>query len=403
MNLILLFLALSLLIANFWIRSLSNDKRATKQSLKADFTKLPANSSLPFDYGYCYVLWNLLIGSAIFFLPLLVIQKSVFLFAILVANFFYLRFLRQKNFNVKKHCEKIHIAILSLAAILGIVITLVITASILVEAVKFFKLVSPLEFFFGTNWQPQMAMTAEQEVGQSSFGIVPVFLGTLLITLIAMAVAFPIGIMAAIYLANYAKTSTRNWLKPTIEILAGVPTVVYGYFAVIAVAPLFKKFFTSLGLEISSESALAAGFVMGIMIIPFVLSLADDAFNSVPQSLKDGALALGSTKSEVIKKVVLPTAMPGLIAAIILAVSRAIGETMIVVMAAGLVANLTFNPLSSVTTATAQIVTLLTGDQEFNSPKTLSAFALALSLFVLTFILNSIALSVSKFFKKKYG
>lgn len=295
------------------------------------------------------------------------------------------------------------IGILSITAGIGIFITVIITASILIEALKFFKLVSPIEFFFGTEWNPQMAMNAEQEVGKSSFGIIPVFLGTVLITLIAMAVAFPIGIMAAIYLANYTSSRTRNWLKPIIEILAGVPTVVYGYFAVIAVAPLFKKIFSMIGFEISSESALAAGFVMGIMIIPFILSLADDAFNSVPQSLKDGALALGSTKSEVIKKVILPTAMPSLIAAIILAISRAIGETMIVVMAAGLVANLTFNPLSSVTTATAQIVTLLVGDQEFNSPKTLSAFALALALFILTFLLNSIALGMTKFFKKKYG
>ena len=246
-----------------------------------------------------------------------------------------------------------------------------------------------------------MAITTEQEVGKSSFGIIPVFLGTLLITLVAMIVAIPTGIMSAIYLSFYAKQKTRDILKPVLEILAGVPTVVYGYFAVTLIAPFFKNFFNGFGVEISSESALSAGFVMGIMIIPFVLSLTDDAINSVPQSLKDGALALGSTKSEMIKKVVLVSAMPSIVGAIILAVSRAIGETMIVVMSAGLIAKLSFNPLDSVTTATAQIVTLLVGDQEFNSPKTLSAFALALTLFIFTFVLNIIALAVIKKYKNR--
>jgi phosphate transport system permease protein len=248
-----------------------------------------------------------------------------------------------------------------------------------------------------------MAITSEQEVGASAFGIIPVFLGTLLITLIAMIVAVPLGIMGAIYLCLYAKARTRDYLKPILEILAGVPTVVYGYFAVITVAPFFKSFFANFGLNIASESALAAGFVMGVMIIPFVLSLTDDALNAVPESLKDASLAMGSTKSEMIKKVALPAATPSIVGAVILAVSRAIGETMIVVMAAGLVAKLTFNPLDSVTTATAQIVTLLVGDQEFNSPKTLAAFALALTLFIFTFVFNIVALVVIKNYKKKYG
>lgn len=308
-----------------------------------------------------------------------------------------------KNFNPKKHVENVGKFVLSLTAGIGVLITIIITASILVEALRFFEKVNPLEFLFGTSWNPQMAITSEQEVGKTSFGSLPVFLGTLLITLIAMAVAIPVGIMGAIYLCLYAKRKTRDYLKPIVEILAGVPTVVYGYFAVTAVAPFFKNVFAAIGIDIASESALAAGFVMGIMIIPFVLSLVDDALNAVPQALKDGALALGSTKSEMIKKVVLPSATPSIIGAIILAVSRAIGETMIVVMAAGLVAKLSFNPLDSVTTATAQIVTLLVGDQEFNSPKTLSAFALALTLFVLTFIFNVIALAIIKNYKKKYG
>ncbi len=307
------------------------------------------------------------------------------------------------NLRLRRKIESAGVLALSATAGIGILITVAVTVSILFEALRFFDLVNPFDFLFGTSWNPQMAMTAEQEVGSSSFGSVPVFLGTLLITLVAMLVAVPLGIMGAINLSFYSKAKTRNYLKPILEILAGVPTVVYGYFAVIFVAPFFKYFFASLGIEVASESALAAGFVMGIMIIPFVLSLTDDALNSVPQVLKDGALALGSTKSEMIRKVVLPAATPSIVGALILAISRAIGETMIVVMAAGLVAKLTFNPLDSVTTATAQIVTLLVGDQEFNSPKTLAAFALALTLFVVTFIFNIVALAVIKNYKKKYG
>ncbi len=248
-----------------------------------------------------------------------------------------------------------------------------------------------------------MAISEDQSVGQSAFGFIPVFLGTLLIATISMSVAIPLGIMGAVYLTMYAKNSTRDVLKPILEILAGIPTVVYGYFAVTTIGPFLKNLFDLFSIKIASESALNAGFVMGIMIIPFILSLTDDALKAVPQSLKDGALAMGSTKSEMIKKVVLPAATPSIVGAIILGVSRAIGETMIVTMAAGLVANLTFNPLDSVTTATAQIVTLLVGDQEFDSPKTLAAFALALTLFVLTFIFNIVALSVIKSYKKKYS
>lgn len=262
-------------------------------------------------------------------------------------------------------------------------------------------MVNIFDFLFGTKWNPQMAVHSEQAVTESHFGMIPVILGTLLITTIAIVIAFPIGIMSAIYLGFYARPKTRDYLKPVLEILAGVPTVVYGYFAVIVVAPFLKNIFGSVGIDIASESAFGAGFVMGIMIIPFILSLSDDAFNSVPQYLKDGALALGSTKSEMIKKVVFQTAMPSVIGAFILAVSRAIGETMIVTMAAGLVAKMSFNPLDSVTTATAQIVTLLVGDQEFNSSKTLAAFALALVLFVLTFIFNIIALVVMKRYAKR--
>ena len=360
-------------------------------------------SSLPIHYIYCFVLWSVVIAAALILSPASLTGKSIIFTVFAIIIFFLSRFAFEKNFNSKKHIEGISKLTLSITAGIGILITAITTISILFEALKFFKLISPLDFLFGTIWNPQMAVTAEQSVGNSSFGIVPVFLGTLLITLIAMLVAVPVGIMAAIYLCLYARSKVRDYLKPILEILAGVPTVVYGYFAVITIAPFFKNIFAQFGIEIASESALAAGFVMGVMIIPFVLSLTDDALNSVPQSLKDGALALGSTKSEMIKKVVLPSAMPSIVGAIILAVSRAIGETMIVVMAAGLVAKMSFNPLDSVTTATAQIVTLLVGDQEFNSPKTLAAFALALTLFVFTFIFNIIALVVIKNYKKKYG
>jgi phosphate transport system permease protein len=360
-------------------------------------------NSLPLHYAYCYALWTVLCVIIVYTAPLPSLAKWIFAPVFILANFWLIKKFYQKNFNAKNHFESVATAGLAGVTGIGILITVIITASILFESIRFFEMVNPLEFLFGTSWNPQMAMTTEQEVGKSAFGIVPVFLGTLLITLIAMLVSVPLGIMGAIYLCLYAKARSRDYLKPVLEILAGVPTVVYGYFAVIFVAPLFKDIFALIGVDIASESALAAGFVMGVMIIPFVLSLTDDALNAVPQAMKDGALAMGSTKSEMIKKVVLPSAMPSIVGAVILAVSRAIGETMIVVMAAGLVAKLTFNPLDSVTTATAQIVTLLVGDQEFNSPKTLAAFALALTLFIFTFIFNIVALIVIKNYKKKYG
>ena len=399
MQFLLLSIVLVLIFASLLNRNIKNlrQESQTKNSKRLRF------SSLPIHYVYCFTLWSILIAAGIAFAPISAVLKYFLIAVFLIGNFFFIRFAYNKNFNSKNHIEGVWKIVLSTTAGIGILITAVTTISILFEALKFFEFVKVTDFLFGTTWNPQMAITAEQSVGQSSFGIVPVFLGTLLITLIAMLVAVPTGIMAAIYLCLYAHARVRDYLKPILEILAGVPTVVYGYFAVITIAPFFKTLFAQFGLNIASESALAAGFVMGVMIIPFVLSLTDDALNSVPQAMKDGALALGSTKSEMIKKVVLPSAMPSIIGAIILAVSRAIGETMIVVMAAGLVAKLTFNPLASVTTATAQIVTLLVGDQEFNSPKTLAAFALALTLFIFTFIFNIVALVVIKNYKKKYG
>ena len=249
------------------------------------------------------------------------------------------------------------------------------------------------DFLFGLQWSPQTAIRADQVGSSGAFGIVPLVTGTLLITFIAMLIAGPIGLFAAIYMAEYATPRFRAIAKPILEILAGIPTVVLGFFAALTVAPNIRAAGVSLGLNVASESALAAGVVMGMMIIPFVSSLSDDVINAVPQSMRDGSYAMGATNSETIKKVVLPAALPGIVSAFMLAISRAVGETMIVVMAAGLAGNLTFNPLEAVTTFTVQIKTILVGDQEFDSAKTLSAFALGFVLFFFTLMLNVIALA----------
>lgn len=287
-------------------------------------------------------------------------------------------------------------------SLLAIFTTVGIVLSVLFEAVRFFKIIPVQEFLFGLEWSPQMAIRADQVGGSGAFGAIPVFVGTALISFIAMVVAVPIGLMAAIFMSEYASRRFRAVAKPLMEILAGIPTVVYGFFAALTVAPFIRDMGGSVGLSVSSESALAAGLVMGIMIIPFVSSLSDDVINAVPQSLRDGALALGSTPSETVKKVVLPAALPGIVGSVLLAMSRAIGETMIVVMAAGLSANLTLNPFETVTTVTVQIVTLLIGDQEFDSPKTLAAFALGLVLFVVTLCLNIFALHVVRKYREQY-
>jgi phosphate transport system permease protein len=252
------------------------------------------------------------------------------------------------------------------------------------------------------QWSPQTAIRADQTGASGSFGAVPIFAGTMLITVIAMLVAAPLGLMSAIYMSEYASPRVRAVAKPLLEVLAGVPTVVYGFFAALTAAPFIRGFGEGIGLDVSSESALAAGVVMGVMIIPFVSSLSDDVMNAVPQSLRDGSYALGATRSETIRQVVVPAALPGIVGALMLAISRAIGETMIVVMAAGLAANLTANPFEAVTTVTVQIVTLLVGDQEFDSSKTLAAFALGLVLFFVTLTLNVIALRVVRKYREKY-
>ena len=306
------------------------------------------------------------------------------------------------DLRARNHVEKVITVFLIACSCVAILTTLGIILSILYEALRFFKTVSPLEFLFGLKWSPQLAIRADQVGASGSFGAVPLLAGTLLISGIAMMVAVPVGLMSAIYMSEYAGRRFRAAVKPLMEILAGIPTVVYGFFAAITVAPFFRDVGTLLGLSVSSESALAAGLVMGIMIIPFVSSIADDVINAVPQTLRDGSYSLGATKSETIRQVVLPAALPGIVGGILLAVSRAIGETMIVVMAAGLSANLTVNPLKAVTTVTVQIVTLLVGDQEFDSPKTLAAFALGLLLFLVTLGLNVIALYVVRKYREQY-
>jgi len=337
-------------------------------------------------------------------------SKIVIIAAALIGSLTFAYRKIQKNNKARDDVEIILKVLLFTSSLVAILTTVGIIISLLFESLKFFSTINIFEFIFGTSWSPQRAfvrdasaITPEELLElQDAFGSVPLFAGTAFIALIAMCVAVPIGLFSGIYLAEYASTKVRKYSKPIIEILAGIPTVVYGFFAALTVGPFFRTLGESLGLTVSSESALAAGLIMGVMIIPYISSLSDDVINSVPQSLREGSYAIGATKSETIKKVVIPAALPGIIGSILLAVSRAIGETMIVVMAAGLAANLTINPLESTTTITTQIVMILVGDQEFDSPKTQAAFALGLTLFIATLILNYIALRVVKKYREKY-
>lgn len=306
------------------------------------------------------------------------------------------------RFRARNQVEAVITVFLVASSIVAILTTIGIVLSLIFEASRFFLQVSPLDFLFGLEWSPQIALRADQVGAAGRFGAVPLFVGTMLIAGIAMCVAMPVGLMAAIYMSEYAHPRVRAALKPILEILAGIPTVVYGFFAALTVAPFFRGLGDDAGLAISSESALAAGVVMGIMIIPFVSSLSDDVMTAVPQSMREGSLGLGATQAETIQRVVIPAALPGIIGGFLLATSRAIGETMIVVMAAGLAANLTANPFQAVTTVTVQIATLLVGDQEFDSPKTLAAFALGLVLFCVTLVLNVIALRIVTKYREQY-
>ena len=306
------------------------------------------------------------------------------------------------NSNRSKAMEKLIMIIMMACSLIAVLVTIGIVASLIFEAINFFQRIPFLDFVTGVKWSPQTALRVDQVAAEGAFGVIPLFTGTLLISAIAMLVATPLGLASAVYLAEYAERRTRDWIKPMLEILAGIPTVVYGFFAALTVAPFIRWTGGSMGLEVASESALAAGLVMGIMIIPLISSLSDDVINAVPQALRDASLGLGATQAETIRKVILPAAIPGIAGSLLLAASRAIGETMIVVMAAGLAANLTANPLESVTTITAQIVALLTGDQEFDSAKTLSAFALGLLLFAATLSLNYASLRIVKKYREQY-
>lgn len=305
------------------------------------------------------------------------------------------------GFAARTRIERIVMGGLLAASLLAILTTVGIVASLLYEASRFFRIVPLGDFLFGTHWSPQVIDARDPG---ASLGAVPLFWGTFFIgAVIAMAVAIPFGLMSAIYLTQYARPRTRRWMKPVLEVLAGVPTVVYGYFAALTVAPAVRDFAVAIGVDrASSESALAAGMVMGVMIIPFVSSMADDSLAAVPAAMRDGSLAMGATSSETIRRVLLPAALPGVVGGVLLAVSRAVGETMIVVMAASGVATLTANPFASTTTVTRQIVDLLTGEAEFDSPKTLAAFALGLTLFVVTLLLNIVALRVVKTYREAY-
>ncbi len=305
-------------------------------------------------------------------------------------------------FRARPRVERIVTGILIFCSVVAILTTIGIILSLFIEALRFFAKVPWYEFLFGLNWEPQISIREDQVAGAGAFGAIPVFTGTLLVALVAMLIAGPIGLLSAIYLSEYANEKVRKVVKPIMELLSGIPTVVYGFFAVLIVAPALSDLGSALGLDIAPNSAFAAGAVMGIMILPFVSSLSDDALRSVPNAMREGSYAMGATQAETIRQVLIAAALPGIVGGFLLAVSRAIGETMIVVMAAGLIANLTANPFEAVTTVTVQIVTLLIGDTSFDNPKTLAAFALGITLFVLTLCLNVIALRIVQKYRERY-
>ena len=334
-------------------------------------------------------------------------QASSWLLVVVVALVsaalvFFARSKVAAGFRARQGVERITLGLMIFCAVVAIFTTVGIVAALTYETFKFFQLVPLSEFLFGTNWEPQIPIREDQIAAEGAFGAVPVFLGTIVIATVALFVAVPVGLLTAIYLNEFAPHTFRKVVKPILEILAGVPTVVYGFFAILVVAPAIRDFGQSIGLDVASNTALAAGGVMGIMLIPFISSFADDALSAVPYSLRDGALALGATRGEMMMNVVFPAAIPGIVGGILLAVSRAIGETMIVVMAAGLIARMTINPLDSVTAVTVQIVTLLIGDTSFDDPKTLAAFALGMMLFIVTLVINVFALRIVRKYREIY-
>lgn len=330
---------------------------------------------------------------------------QMLLVTVLAVSLALLFFARRKvaaEFRARHGVERIVSGLIIFCSVVAVFVTIGIIASLMFETFRFFEKVSVVEFLFGSNWEPQIPLREDQVAAEGAFGWLPVMLGTLVITVVAMLLAVPVGLMSAIYLNEFAPKRFRSIAKPFLEILAGVPTVVYGFFAILVVAPAIRSFGQSIGLDVSPNTALAAGSVMGIMLIPFVSSFADDALSAVPQSLRDGALGLGATRAEMMISVLFPAAIPGIVGGVLLAVSRAIGETMIVVMAAGLIAKMTINPLDSVTTVTVQIVTLLIGDTSFDNPKTLAAFALGMMLFIVTLVINIFALRIVRKYREAY-
>jgi phosphate transport system permease protein len=306
------------------------------------------------------------------------------------------------DFRARQGFERIVHHLMVACSVAAIFVTIGIVASLSFETFRFFQMVPFWDFVLGTTWEPQIPIREDQIAAEGAFGMLPVFLGTLVIATVAMLIATPIGLLSAIYLHEFANHRVRAVVKPVLEILAGVPTVVYGFFAILVIAPALRNFGAEFGIPISSNTALAAGGVMGIMLIQFISSFADDALGAVPRSLRDGSLAVGATSAETVAKVLFPAAIPGIVGGVLLAVSRAIGETMIVVMAAGLIARMTINPLDSVTTVTVQIVTLLIGDTAFDNPKTLSAFALGMVLFLMTLVINVAALRIVRKYREIY-
>ncbi|MCF3973297.1 phosphate ABC transporter permease subunit PstC [Paracoccus sp. EGI L200073] len=306
------------------------------------------------------------------------------------------------EFRARQAVERIIYGLLIACSLFAIFVTVGIVLSLVFESIRFFQMVPITEFLFGTSWEPQIPIRADQIAAEGAFGWIPVLLGTLVITFVAITISVPVGLMSAIYLNEFASPGFRGIAKPLLEILAGIPTVVYGFFAILTVAPAIRAWGAALGIPVAPNTALAAGGVMAIMLIPFISSFADDALSAVPRSLRDGSMALGATRSETVLKVLFPAAIPGIVGGVLLAISRAIGETMIVVMAAGLIAKMTINPLDSVTTVTVQIVTLLIGDTAFDSPKTLAAFALGLMLFIVTLMINIVALRVVRKYRELY-
>ena len=324
---------------------------------------------------------------------------------VLVISLVLLIFARSRvdaDFRARQGVEGIVSGLMIFCSTVAIFTTIGIIVSLSYETLRFLDRVPLTEFLFGMNWEPQIPLREDQIAAEGAFGWIPVILGTIVITVVALLVAVPIGLFSAIYLNEFAPRKLRSVVKPVLEILAGVPTVVYGFFAILVVAPAIRNFGQSIGLDVAPNTALAAGGVMGIMLIPFISSFADDALSAVPQSLRDGALGLGSTRGEMMTTVLFPAALPGIVGGVLLAVSRAIGETMIVVMAAGLIAKMTINPLDSVTTVTVQIVTLLIGDTSFDNPKTLAAFALGMMLFLVTLMINIFALRIVRKYREAY-